>query len=353
MRVRLGVIGVGLLLLLIPFAGTAGAHYSPRGGDAFSYVETYALNGGTGNYTGYSESTATNGSVWVTAVAANGTESASYYNLNSYHNSTGASSQWNEAGRFTFSDVTFLYVNGTDNQTGYSNPYVWFLMDNSLAAGATFYVLNSELTVVSTNTSYHLGTAAGTYVRTIFAEGNGTFQRNDVYGVFTATYNWKAYFDPSTGYVVGYVYTEQDSDGSGDGFTIMDTLAVTSATYPLAAAPPPSPSSSAGTGWLVWLVVGIVLVVVILVVIAVALRARRRAPLPTHSARGQVQFPSAGPPPPPPVGPAPPPISLTPSGQPAVQQLIIRETVKVNCRFCGNLIDSTVEKCPFCGAART
>jgi rubrerythrin len=44
---------------------------------------------------------------------------------------------------------------------------------------------------------------------------------------------------------------------------------------------------------------------------------------------------------------------LTPSGQPAVQQIIIKETVKVNCRYCGSLIDSTAETCPFCGATRS
>jgi len=76
-------------------------------------------------------------------------------------------------------------------------------------------------------------------------------------------------------------------------------------------------------------------------------RSRRRHPLPQHSGTGQVAYT------PPPMGPPPPGIHLTPSGQPAVQQIVIKETVKVNCRYCGNLIDSTAEKCPFCGAART
>ena len=88
------------------------------------------------------------------------------------------------------------------------------------------------------------------------------------------------------------------------------------------------------------------LVVIVVVALLLAVT-RRRTRLPTHSARGQVNFTA------PPVGPPPPPISLTPAGQPPVQQVVIKETVKVNCRYCGQLIDTTAATCPFCGAPRT
>jgi hypothetical protein len=339
-----------IVLLAGPAIGATSAHYSPAPGDAFAYNETAALGNGTGNYTGYSETTAINGSLRVTAILPNGTESAFYYNANSYQNNQGGRQSWTSSGRFTFSARSFLYVNGTDNLTGYVNPYVWFFTNDSLPVGATFYLLNTRMTVVATSYDYALKTAAGTYVTAIFAEGNGSFPRNDAYGVFAATYNWKAYFDPSTGYVIGYRYTEQDKDGVGDGFTVTDTLTVTHTSYPLTAGVAPPPSSGSGGPGTDWLLIATVLVVVVLILGVVALavsRSRRKRALPRHSATGQVTFA------PPPIGPPPPGIHLTPSGQPGVQQIIIKETVKVNCRYCGSLIDSTAEKCPFCGATRT
>ncbi len=355
---RLGIVAAALLLLASSF-GTAGAHYAPAPRDGFSYVETIWLSNGTGNYTDYTESTAVNGSIDVTSVLPNGTDSAFYYYAVAYTNNQGADQHWSSTGPFTFSEVTFHYENGTDNQTGYTNPYVWFFINNSLPVGATLYLLNSPFTVVSTSENFYLDTGAGTWVKAVYVEGNGTYERNDDYGVFTATYNWKAYFDPSTGYIIGYVYTETDSDATGNGFTWVDTLLVSHTSYPLTTGSAPSSSSSGGTGsdWLVLAIVVVVIVVVIVVVAALAARARRRHPLPKHSPTGQVSYaPSASVPSPyapSPPGPPPPPVHLTPSGQPAVQQIVIKETVKVNCRYCGQLIDSTVANCPFCGAPRT
>ncbi len=351
------MIGARALLLasVVVLGVTAGAvagHYVPKVGDSFAYTEAVVLSNGVGNYTGYSEGTYVNGTVAVTAVAANGTESATYSNSNHYANNTGASERWTSSGSFTFSAVTFHYVQGTDNQTGYTNPYVWFYMNNSLAVGSTFYLLNTGMKVVATAADYDL---SGSYVKAIFAEGNGSFPRNDVYGAFTATYTWREWFDPSTGYVIAYLYTEHDSNPAGDGFDLTDSLAVTQTSYALTpgTAPPPPPSGG-GSGVSVPLLLGVVagVVLIAIVVAAVATRHRRRGALPRHSAHGEVGF-TVPPVALPPSGTAPPPIHLTPSGQPAVQQIVIQETVKVNCRYCGALIDSTVAKCPFCGAART
>ncbi len=147
---------------------------------------------------------------------------------------------------------------------------------------------------------------------TIFVEGTGTFNRNDIYGVFTASYDWKTYFDPTTGYIVGYVYVESDTDPAGDGFVITDSLAVTSTTYALTQASASTGSSSSGgisTPLLIGLVV--LVIVIVLVVVVLLVLTRRRSSLPRHSARGNIGF---GPPPGgPPMG-IPPPVHLTPSG---------------------------------------
>ncbi len=345
----LGLLALALLLVL-PSAVAVGGHYVPQAGDQFEYAESWLLDDGTGNYTGYFENSAINGTVAVTAVAANGTESARYYNADRWSNVTGAAYSWTSSGTFTFSAATFAYVDGTDNQTGYTNPFVWFYMNNSLPDGASFELLNTPMTVQSRDYAYPLVSRPNTDVETINATGGGSFFRNDIYGAFTADYNWSVYFDPGTGYIVGYLYTEHDFDGP-NGFEITDSLYVTSTSYPLTDVAPPTSSSGTSALSELEVVLLVVVVVVIIVGIVVVLIARsRRSKLPRHSGTGAVNFGPAAMPPP--TG-TPPPVHLTPSGQPAVQQIVIKETVKVPCRYCGTLIDSTATVCPVCGAPRT
>jgi hypothetical protein len=191
----------------------------------------------------------------------------------------------------------------------------------------------------------------------IFAQGQSSYERNDVYGQFSVSYTWKAYFDPSAGYIVGYSYVERDTDNSGTGFTYTEDLNVNSTSYPLTAGPPnntggtPTPivSNPRGTtpnptiyfGFLAGAVLFLV-VIVIIVILVYSLSRRGRKTLPQHSYQQ----------PPPPPGPPPENINLT-SKQPQVQQIVIKEVVKVKCRYCGALIDSTAETCPICGAPRT
>ena len=343
----LALAGLLVVVLLWPAAATAtgAGHYVPVAGDRLAYSETVTVTNGQGNYTGYSEAGYYNGSISIAAVLPNGTDSASYQSSGTYQNSLGEHYPWSEAGSFTFSAATFLYVQGSDNQTGYLNPSVWFYMDNTLGRGGAFFLLNTPMSVVSTDFAFPLALSSTGYVATIFAEGNGSYQRHDAYGNFTATYNWKAYFDPGTGYVVGYRYSEVDSDAAGDGFTYTDTLTDTQTTFPLtptSAPPPPSPPTT--FPWLIVATVAVIVVVALLVV-AVALRRRSHPPLPRHPATpAPGTLPSY---------PPPPPLNLIPRDQPPVQQVVIRETVKVPCRYCGTLIDSTATACPKCGASRT
>ena len=337
------------LLAVLVVSGGASAdgagHYLPRAGDALHYTETILVGDGRGNYSDYTDEGFYNGSIAITSVAPNGSANATYAASGHYRNSHGVAYPWSESGAFSFSVDTFLYGNRTDNQSGYTQPYVWFWMNSSLGVGASFELLNSPLTVVSTDAPFPYPASSTGYVATIFAEGNGSYERDDAYGNFAADYNWKGYFDPATGYVVGYVYTETDSDGAGDGFTYTDTLTDTSTTFSLTPAPAPTPSGAAPPS-VPWTVVGIVigLVVVAVVVLVLARRGRAHPPLPRHPttpAPGTM----------PPYSPAP--LHLIPSDQPTVQQVVIRETVKVPCPYCGTLMDSTATVCPRCGAPRT
>ncbi|HZY71321.1 MAG TPA: zinc ribbon domain-containing protein [Thermoplasmata archaeon] len=356
MRVAwLTALALAFLLLVLPSTGMGArplSHYLPIAGDRIGYSETVTVTNGMGNYSGYSDLGQYSGSLAVTSIAANGTANATYQSSGTFTSSLGVNRPWSQSGTFAFSPSSFLYVRGTDNQTGYVNPKVWFFMDASLGRGAVFESLNTPMSVVSTNYSFPDSASSTGYVATIFAEGNGTYARSDAYGNFAASYNWKEYFDTRTGYVVGYVDSETDIDGAGDGFTYTDTITDTSTSFALtpATAPPRPPGSSGASGNFVstigLLVVVVLAVVIVVVVVAVvAMRRGGRRSLPQHAtAPMQHTMPSYAP---------PPPLNLIPGDQPSVQQVVVRETVKVPCRFCGTLIDSTATNCPKCGAPRT
>ncbi|HEV2429780.1 MAG TPA: zinc ribbon domain-containing protein [Thermoplasmata archaeon] len=337
-----------LAVLVLP---TGSAAYVPGAGDSLSYRETQVLSNGIGNYTGYTENSDYNGSISITSVLANRTESATYQSAGTYRTNTGVSRPWSESGAFTFSAATYHYVQGTDNQSGYTDPYVWFLIDDSLATGASFYLLDTAMKVVSTDEPFALASSPTGYAKAIFAEGNGSYQRNDAYGKFTADYQWKAYFDPSTGYVLGYVLSEQDRDAAGDGFQWTDTLTDSRTSFAVTSAPAPPPSSGGSFGADFVVLAAVALVILIVVVVIAVLVARRSkgarggTTLPRHAEGASTGvLPTYAP---------PPPIHLAPGDQPMVQQVVLRETVKVPCRYCGTLIDSTATVCPKCGAPRT
>jgi len=330
-----------LLSLLILSAITASVHpvsaYTPKQGDYFRYTETTVVSNGQGSYSGYTDQTSTTGMEEIQSVSGSDVLTHYSYTYN-FSSNQGNSSSGSKSGDFTWSTSSYSYVNGTDNQVGYAEPiYVWFAMDPSLPVGGTFSALNTHLTILSSNYTLQLPTE-GRDVQTIEAEGTGQYQRNDAYGVFAATYTWYEYFDPATGYIIGYNYTEQDTgtyQGQAGGFTYTDALYVASTSYPLTAASAPT-NSIAGSGafsftpYLEVLIPVVVVVVVVGVVLAGRGR-RRRSPLPEH--------PTSAPPPqpPPPSAPPPPPGpwgSNVDLGSRPSEQVVIREVAKVNCKYC-------------------
>jgi hypothetical protein len=343
-------VSFALLLCLALLSFQCFATFVPNQGDYFNYYEVQNVGSGTGNYTGYTEQTIVTGTENVNGVTTDGNVSAYYSYTYDYSNNEGSTDNGEKSGNFTFSSITFFYINGTDDQTGYVNPRVWFCMNNSISEGGAFYLLNTAMIVKSENYSYYLP-SEDRNVYAIFAQGSSSYQRDDVYGQFNATYTWNTYFDPSSGYIIGYDYTEQDTDSSGTGFTYTENLYITSHSYQLTTAPATNPPN--GTPDLMQyaaviaaIVIIIIIIVIISIIIYVASRSRRR--LPKHPSQPPVYTPPSEQPPPMP----PQDIDLTPKQAP-VQQIVIKEVVKVNCRYCGALIDSTAEKCPFCGAPRS
>ena len=334
------------------------AAFTPRSGDTFSYYEVTDLGSGTGDYAGYTEHTTYSGTEAMTGVSSDGTVSAHYSYSYSWRNSSGSTETGNPSGDFTFSSNNFLYINGTDDQSGYTNPTVWFAIDNSIPVGGTFTLLDTQMTVISRNYSYYLS-SQNKYVATIFTQGSSSYQRNDIYGQFNAEYTWNVYFDFSTGYIVGYTYEEYDTSPSA-GFRYTENLYVTSTSYPLTTlagqTPAPtiitiSPQPSTITQFVPVFILlpafAFILVIIIVIAVLYAVSKGSKKPLPRHSYEQPYQRS-----PPPPPGPPPENIDLTPNKAP-VQQIVIREVVKVKCRYCGALIDSTAQTCPLCGAPRT
>jgi hypothetical protein len=339
------------LFLVLLLAASASIHsvsaHTPQQGDNFRYSETSKVNNGQGSYTGYTDQTLTTGMEAIKSVSGS-TVSSNYSYSYTSSNNQGNTTSGVKSGDFTWSTGTYTYANGTDNQVGYSPPiYVWFAMDPSLPVGGTFWALNTQLTVLSSNYSFALPTEGNRYVQTIEAAGTGQYQRNDAYGVFTATFTWHEYFDPTTGYIVGYNYTEQDTgayQGQAGSFTYTDALYVTSTSYPLTIASAP-PATSGLSSFAPYLEILIPLIVVLLlaVIVALAVRGRRRSrPLPEHSP----------PPPPSPSTSQAPWASAVDLGSKPAEQVVIREVAKVNCKYCGTLIPTTVDHCPYCGGPR-
>ncbi len=333
----------GALVLVLIMAMATSAHsafaYAPQKGDYFDYSETITVNDGQGSYAGYTDQAQVTGVEQMNSVSGSNV-SASYSVSYQYSNDQGNHSSSSYGGSYVWSSSSYTYLNGTDDQVGYSKPiYVWFAMDPSLLVGSRFYVLNTQFTVLSADYSLQLPTEGDKYVQTVETEGTGQYQRNDSYGIFEASYTWYAYFDPATGYIVGYSYLEHDTgqyQGQAGSFTYTDLLYVTSTSYGLTTVGAPN-AFTATVGSDLYLVVILVLLVFVLIIAVLAYRAgrRRRDSLPRHSSAPAV--------------PRPQPETKVDLGSTPPREVVIREVAMVNCKFCGTLIPTTADTCPQCG----
>ena len=341
----LKVLLISILFMPLVLVPLPSGHYTPVAGTSFTYKEQCCVSNGYGNYSNFLEHACINGTETITGVSYPVANMSFGYSCHLVsNNGFNINNQVN--GKYNFSLNTFSYLNGTDSQGSPNGQHVWFYINNSLSNGSPFRILYQNMTVVSTNSSFQLG-SAGTFVKAIFTEGNGTYARNDSFGKFNASFNCKSYFDPSTGFIEGYTYVEHDSNGAGDGFTFQENLYVTSSTYTLTTiVNPPSAGEPLIDSLFPYM---IILIITIAIIAGGFMVFDRNKKLKQHS-DGKVNFK--------PVnvneqkGPDPEPLNLTAS-QPAVQQIVVKEIVKVKCQYCGAIIDSTLEKCPNCGAPRT
>ena len=354
--ILLGLVLSAAVAVRVPVASA----YTPRAGDTFSYSETITVSNGQGVYSGYKDETQVSGSERVDGVSGNLVSAFFTYSFN-YNSNQGTSTSSSSSGDYTWSVDNYTYANGTDNQVGYAAPvHLWYAMNTSIPVGGEFTILNTQFTVLSKNSSFELP-SEGRYVQAVQAEGKGQYQRDDSYGVFSASYTWFAYFDPTTGYIIGYNYLEQDTgqyNGQSGSFTYTDDLYVTSSSYPLATTSAPSTtinsfsttiSTSTGTELLAWApFILIVIIVVALIAIAALRVSRRRRRLPEHSPTPSTIPPAPAVPPPPSQWQS----NINLGSAPPREQVVIRDVAMVNCKYCGTLIPTTAQTCPYCGGPR-
>jgi hypothetical protein len=347
-KIFAATLAISLIALAVAANANSVTAYAPQSGDFFNYSETTTVNNGQNSYSGYADQTQTTGMEKMNTISQSNV-SATYSYSFKYSNSQGLSNSSSSSGNYTWSTSSFTYVKGTDHQVGYTKPiYVWFDMNPSLPAGGTFYVLNTQFTVLSKNYSLQLPTEGNKYVQSIQTKGTGQYQRNDSYGLFTASYTWYEYFDPSTGYIIGYNYVEQDNGsylGQAGSFTYTDNLYVTSTSYNLATAnPPPVNPIDTLLALAPYLFLALIVVVFAVVVVVYASKRRRRMDTIPEHPLGPATLPNA-----------PPSTALESGidlGSKPPPQVVIRDVAKVNCKYCGTLIPTTADTCPYCGGPR-
>lgn len=204
----------------------------PTAGEWFAFSYDIYLDNGAGNYSGYTEQTLENYRYDIESVVGSNVTVFGHGTWTYSNNSGGSSSGgWTET--FSFSDTTRKYLWGFDVNGTYTDPSVWFWIPAPVQVGEELPILDANYTVTSLRSDVWQGTVPVPDVG-IELQASGAYTRDDDYGIFSASWDDSYWFDPSTGLLVGEVYTEQDSNAAGDSFRWREIAAVTSSSYPIA-----------------------------------------------------------------------------------------------------------------------
>ena len=224
---------LGAALALVLLAAAPAVAGPPQINDFFEFDQTTTVNNGQGAYYGYEETTHSHYRYDVSAVS---TDAVTIHGTGSwtYSNSTGTSFSGSESYTPVFSLTTRNYLSGIDVSAGDpSTAAVWFWISVPVSVGQVVHVLDEDLTVQSLSATYWMGAVPRS---AILLEGQGSYGRNDVYGVFTATYTDRYFYDPNTGFIVAEQYTELDVgdwEGLPASFQNSTSLTVTASSYAL------------------------------------------------------------------------------------------------------------------------
>jgi len=213
--------------LLLPFASLAAIAAAPRVGDRFDYDYNTNVDGGTGDYYGYTDHMRSHSSYSVQSVQG---DQVTVRGLGSwtFDGSDGTHQSGTVDVTPVFSLTTRRYYSGIDVNT--SNPNtttVWFWIPTPVTAGQTIPVLDDIFTVTSTDATLWLGVVPH---KTLLLEASGQYKRNDAYGQFDATYHDRYYFDRDSGFIVAEIFDEHDANFVA-GFHYYAEVWVTSSSY--------------------------------------------------------------------------------------------------------------------------
>jgi ribosomal protein S18 acetylase RimI-like enzyme len=223
------IVGVVVLfsLVLSCFFPTVAAA-TPRSGDRFEYDYNTNVDGGTGDYSGYSDHMRSHSaysvqSVQTDRVTLRGTGSWTFDASDGTRQSGGVDVTP------VFSLTTRRYLSGIDVNVTDPNATVWFWIPTPVKAGDAFHILDDDFIVTSIDATVWTGVVPR---KALLLESYGTYARNDAYGKFTATYTDRYYFDRDSGFIVAEVFDEHDANFIA-GFHYHAEVWVTSSSYPI------------------------------------------------------------------------------------------------------------------------
>ena len=199
--IAIATVGGFLSILAAPTVSAA-----PVSGDWFEYDFNTFLDGGTGDYEGYTETMLSHSRYEIAAVSSD-LVSVQGDGTWSYSASDGTTDSGTFSTSFSFSSVTRRYVSGIDVEGNYVDPAVWFWVSPEVTAGELVRILDEEFTVTSVDETVDILGGSRFAIR---LEATGAYTRDDVYGRFNVTYVDVYYFDRATGYLLLEVYDERD-----------------------------------------------------------------------------------------------------------------------------------------------
>jgi ribosomal protein S18 acetylase RimI-like enzyme len=229
-RRQLASVGLPIVLLALVLAALSPsvAAATPRAGDRFEYDYNTNVDGGSGDYYGYTDHMRSHSSYSVQSVSG---DQVTVRGLGSwtFDGSDGTHQSGVVDVTPVFSLSTRRYISGIDVNTTAPNPSVWFWISTPVRVGDTVPVLDDVFTVTSTDSTIWFGLAPR---KALLLEASGTYTRNDSYGKFEATYHDRYYFDRDSGFIVAEQFDEQDTNVAA-GFHYHAEVAVTSTSYPI------------------------------------------------------------------------------------------------------------------------
>jgi len=193
-----------IVFILVP--PPAAAPFPSDPGDWFEYDFNTYTDQGEGDYSGYWDEMKSHSRYEIMEVDG---DNVTVHRTGSwsFRASDGASDGATFDSVFYFNLTSRLYNGPYDVDGVYVDPIIWFWVSPPLANGQIAPILDDTFTVRAADDTIWFGLVPKSAAR---LESTGTYERDDAYGRFTATYTDRYWFDRETGFIVGELYEERD-----------------------------------------------------------------------------------------------------------------------------------------------